>query len=126
MPKRGREEEEEQLEEVAKRVCLIDNIPDENPRKRSFEHDHNAPSAKRMRLVEPTTIKYKAHEYRDCIRKLYNMNKRLLHKLEIEKMHTREAEEKFLHLKNEVKMRGIMAHAWPTFTSSPPPAPVVY
>ena len=124
MPKRNREEEEEQLEEVAKRVCLIDNIPDENPRKRNFEFE-NAPR-KRMRLVEPTPIKYKAHEYRDCIRKLYNMNKRLLHKLEIEKMHTKEAEEKFLHLKNEVKMRGIAAHCWPTFASSPPPPPVVY
>ena len=123
MPKRVREEEEE-LEEVAKRVCLIDNIPDENPKKRNFEYE-NAPR-KRMRLVEPTTIKYKAHEYRDCIRKLYNMNKRLLHKLEIEKMHTREAEEKFLHLKNEVKLRGIMAHAWPTLSASPPPPPVVY
>ena len=122
MPKRVREEEE--LEEVAKRVCLIDNIPDENPKKRNFEYE-NAPR-KRMRLVEPTTIKYKAHEYRDCIRKLYNMNKRLLHKLEIEKMHTKEAEEKFLHLKNEVKMRGIAAHSWPTFVTSPPPPPVVY
>lgn len=122
MPKRNREEE--QLEEVAKRVCLIDSIPDENPKKRNFEYE-NAPR-KRMRLVEPTTIKYKAHEYRDCIRKLYNMNKRLLHKLEIEKMHTREAEEKFLHLKNEVKLRGIMAHCWPTLTASPPPPPVVY
>ena len=124
MPKRCREPEEQELEEVTKRVCLIDSIPDENPRKRNFEFE-NAPN-KRIRTVGPTPIKYKAHEYRDCIRKLYNMNKRLLHKLEIEKMHTKEAEEKFLHLKNEVKMRGIAAHSWPTFASSPPPPPVVY
>ena len=125
MPKRNREEEEEQLEEVAKRVCLLDNIPDEPVnKKRNFEFE-NAPR-KRMRLVEPTPIKYKAYEYRDCIRKLYNMNKRLLHKLEIEKMHVKEAEEKYLHLKNAVKMRGIAAHSWPTFPSSPPLPPVVY
>lgn len=124
MPKRCREPEEQELEEVTKRVCLIDSIPDENPRKRNFEFE-NTPN-KRIRTVGPTPIKYKAHEYRNCIRKLYNMNKRLLHKLEIEKMHVKEAEGKFLHLKNEVKMRGIAAHNWPTFTNAPPLPPVVY
>jgi hypothetical protein len=124
MPKRCREPEEQDLEEVVKRVRVLDSIPDDNTRKRNFEFE-NAPR-KRMRTVEPTPIKYKAYEYRDCIRKLYNMNKRLLHKLEIEKMHVKEAEEKFLHLKNEVKIRGIAAHNWPTFPTSPPLPPVVY
>jgi len=124
MPKRCREPEEQDLEEVVKRVRVLDNIPDENPRKRGFDFE-NAPR-KKMRTVEPTPIKYKAYEYRDCIRKLYNMNKRLLHKLEIEKMHVKEAEEKYLHLKKEVRTRGIQAHSWPTFAASPPLPPVVY
>lgn len=126
MPKRNRNDEDE-MDQINKRVCLIDNIPDEPAnRKRNFENPEGYAPRKRMRLVGPSTIKYKAREYRDCIRKLYNMNKRLMHKIEMEKMKVRESEEKYIHLKNEVRSRGIQAHYWPTYPNALVTQPVVY
>ena len=81
MPKRAREPEEDELDVVVKRVCQLDAIVPSN--KRPAEHEEYTPN-KRQRQVGPT-IHHKASEYRECIRKLYNMNKRLLAKLEMAK-----------------------------------------
>ena len=118
MPKRRREPEEEELEQVAKRVHVLDNVV---CGKRPAALEDFTPN-KRMRT---TPVEYKAQEYRACIRKLYTMNKRLLAKIELLKHEVQYNEEKFLALKNEVKMRGLEARYWHAGHSPPPMVPVV-
>ena len=119
MPKRQREPEEEELEQVAKRVHVLDNTPICGKRPPALQEY----SANKRQRIEPIT--YKAVEYRACIRKLYNMNKRLLAKMELLKHEQRYTEEKYLALKNEVKMRGMEARCWHPGHSPPPMVPVV-
>ena len=121
MPKRSREPEEDELEQVAKRVCQLDNTP--TCIKRPHAPDENTLN-KRQRTSGPT-IHHKAIEYRSCIRKLYNMNKRLLGKLDILKHQQEYTEQKYLHLKHEVQMRGIEARLWHPGHSPPVAIPVV-
>tara|TARA_B100000945_G_scaffold309735_1_gene300885 strand:+ start:651 stop:1019 length:369 start_codon:yes stop_codon:yes gene_type:complete len=121
MPKRSREPEEEELEVVAKRVCQLDSMVVGNKRPAALEE--YTPN-KRQRHTAPT-LQYKTHEYRACIRKLYHMNKRLLAKMELLKHEQRYTEEKYLALKNEVKMRGMEARYWHPGHSPPPMVPVV-
>ena len=121
MPKRSREPEEDELEVVVKRVCQLDNMLVGN--KRPAALDEYTPN-KRQRVVAPS-LQYKTHEYRACIRKLYNMNKRLLAKMELLKHEQKYTEEKYLALKNEVKMRGMEARYWHPGHSPPPMVPVV-
>lgn len=121
MPKRPREPEADELEVVAKRVCQLDNMQVGTKRPAALE-DYT--SNKRQRVTEPV-LQYKAHEYRACIKKLYQMNKRLLAKMELLKHEQRYTEEKYLALKNEVKMRGLEARYWHPGHSPPPMVPVV-
>ena len=95
MPKRNREPEEEELEDVAKRVCHLDNMIVGT--KRPAALDEYTPN-KRPRHIAPT-LQYKAHEYRSCIRKLYNMNKRLLAKIELLKHQQKDTMDRYLTLK---------------------------
>ena len=67
MPKRRREPEEDELETVAKRVHVLDNVV---CGKRSMALEEFVPN-KRQRHED--VIKYKAQEYRACIRKLYRI-----------------------------------------------------
>ena len=121
MPKRSREPEEEELEVVVKRVCHLDRMVDN---KRPAAYEEYTPN-KRQRQTGPT-IHHKAVEYRECIRKLYNMNKRLLAKLEMAKHQVKYTEEKYLTLKNDVKLRGMEARYWHHEHSPLPMVPVVY
>ena len=122
MPKRPREPEEDELEIVVKRVCMLDRMVVNNKRPAALEE--YTPN-KRQRQTGPT-IHHKAVEYRECIRKLYNMNKRLLAKMELLKHQHKYTEEKYMTLKNEVKLRGMESRYWPTTHSPPPMVPVVY
>jgi len=122
MPKRSREPEEDELEVVAKRVCQLDNMTFNNKRPAALEE--YTPN-KRQRQTGPT-IHHKAVEYRECIRKLYNMNKKLLAKMELLKHQQKYTEEKYISLKNEVKLRGMEARYWHHGHSPPPMVPVVY
>jgi hypothetical protein len=122
MPKRSREPEEEELEVVVKRVCQLDRMPVSNKRPAALEE--YTPN-KRQRQTGPT-LHHKASEYRECIRKLYNMNKRLLEKIAMAKHQQKYTEEKYMTLRNEVKLRGMESRYWPTIHSPPPMVPVVY
>ena len=116
--KRRREPEEDELEQVAKRVHVLDNVV---CGKRPAALEDFIPN-KRARV---TPIEYKASEYRACIRKLYTMNKRLLAKINLLKHQVKYNEEKYLHLKNEVTMRGLETRHWHAGSSPPPMVPVV-
>ena len=119
MPKRQREPEEEELEQVAKRVHVLDITPICGKRPPALQEY----SANKRQRIE--SIVYKAREYRACIKKLYQMNKRLLAKIELLKHQQNYTEEKLLALKNEVKMRGMESRLWHPISSPPPAIPVV-
>ena len=117
--KRRREPEEDELEVVAKRVHTLDNVV---CGKRPIALEEFVPNKRRR---HEDIITYKAQEYRACIKKLYQMNKRLLAKNALLKHQIQYTEEKYLHLKKEIKMRGLEARSWPAGHSPLPMVPVV-